>query len=244
MTAPSPPARAEAALRLLPVLIACMLGAGTLKLVTLLRAAPALAAPAAEPAAPRPPAASAPAASQPAPRQPSAAPPAAPAAEQDMLRPGERALLLQLRERRAALEAREQELQAREALAVAAERKIAARVEELAALQARLEEMENRRQQREEENWRGLVKLYETMKPRDAAAIMNDLDMPVLLAVVDRMREAKAAPILAAMQPDRARLLTAELAQLRRRGTTPPAATAQAAATPGPAPRTATAPSR
>jgi flagellar motility protein MotE (MotC chaperone) len=226
------------------VLIACLLGAGTLKLVTLLRAAPALAAPAAEPAAPRPPAASAPAASQPA-----QAPPAAPAAEQDMLRPGERALLLQLRERRAALEAREQELQAREALAAAAERKIAARVEELTALQARLEEMENRRQQREEENWRGLVKLYETMKPRDAAAIMNDLDMPVLLAVVDRMREAKAAPILAAMQPDRARLLTAELAQLRQRGTAPLAATQQAAhpqavATPGPAPRAAAAPGR
>ena len=54
-------------------------------------------------------------------------------------------------------------------------------------------------------NWRGLVKLYESMKPRDAAAIFNELDMPVLLQVLDRMKEAKAAPVLAAMQPDKAR---------------------------------------
>ena len=29
------------------------------------------------------------------------------------------------------------------------------------------------------------------MKPRDAATIFNDLDMPVLLAVVDRMKERR-----------------------------------------------------
>jgi flagellar motility protein MotE (MotC chaperone) len=53
------------------------------------------------------------------------------------------------------------------------------------------------------------------MRPRDAATIFNDLEMPVLLQVVDRMKEAKAAPVLAAMQPDKARDLTAKLAQLR-----------------------------
>ena len=54
------------------------------------------------------------------------------------------------------------------------------------------------------------MKLYEAMKPRDAATIFNDLEMPVLLQVVDRMKEAKAAPVLAAMQPDKARDLTAQ----------------------------------
>ena len=60
-----------------------------------------------------------------------------------------------------------------------------------------------------------MVKLYEMMKPRDAATIFNDLEMPVLLQVVDRMKEAKAAPVLAAMQPDKARDLTAKLAEMR-----------------------------
>ena len=59
------------------------------------------------------------------------------------------------------------------------------------------------------------MKLYESMKPRDAATIFNDLDMKVLLGVVDRMKDAKAAPVLAAMQPDKARELTTKLAALR-----------------------------
>ena len=80
-----------------------------------------------------------------------------------------------------------------------------ARVAELQALQKKLEVLEAARQQREDASWQGLVKLYETMKPRDAATIFNDLDMPVLLQVVDRMKDAKAAPVLAAMQPDKAR---------------------------------------
>jgi flagellar motility protein MotE (MotC chaperone) len=61
------------------------------------------------------------------------------------------------------------------------------------------------------------VKLYEGMRPRDAAAIFDDLDMPVLVQLIDRMREAKAAPVLGAMRPERARLLTAELARHRAR---------------------------
>jgi flagellar motility protein MotE (MotC chaperone) len=39
--------------------------------------------------------------------------------------------------------------------------------------------------------------------------------MPVLLPLVDHMKEAKAAPILAAMNPDKARDVTAALAELR-----------------------------
>ena len=63
-----------------------------------------------------------------------------------------------------------------------------------------------------------MVKTYETMRPRDAAAIFNDLDQPVLLQVLDRMKETKAAPVLAAMQPERARVITADLAKWRTRG--------------------------
>ena len=127
----------------------------------------------------------------------------------------EKALLLDLRQRRVELDAREAALVARESVLAAAEQKISARVNELQALQARLEAVEAARKERESAGWQGLVKLYEAMKPRDAATIFNDLDMPVLLQVVDRMKEAKAAPVVAAMQPDKARDLTAKLAQMR-----------------------------
>lgn len=127
----------------------------------------------------------------------------------------ERTVLEALRARREVLEQREQALAAREAVLAAAERRLARRVEELAALQQRLEELEHARSEREEAGWRGLVKLYEGMRPRDAATIFDELDMSVLVQVVDRMREAKAAPVVGAMRPDRARQLTAELARYR-----------------------------
>ena len=151
-------------------------------------------------------------------------PPPAPKAAEETPAPvtdGERAVLLELRQRRQELDAREAALVARESVLAAAEQKITAHVGELQALQKKLEALDAARQQREDTSWQGLVKVYEVMKPRDAAAIFNDLEMPVLLQVVDRMKDAKAAPVLAAMQPDKARDLTAKLAEMRTRRNEP-----------------------
>ena len=133
----------------------------------------------------------------------------------------ERGILLDLRHRRLALDARARDLDQREAELAAADRHLGDRVQQLAALQVRLEALEASRQQHSTENWAGLVKVYESMKARDAAAIFDVLDMQVLLQVLDRMRERPAAAILAAMQPDRARLATQMLAELRTRAVTP-----------------------
>lgn len=171
-------------------------------------------------------------ASTPAPAEPTrtpapATPPAAPPAQAPTPAPppaaqgptpeqqAERAVLEALRARRAEIEAREQQAAARETVVAAAERRLAQRVQELSALQQRLEALERDRAEREEAGLRGLVKLYEGMRPRDAATIFDELEMPVLVRIVDRMREAKASPVMGAMRPERARLLTAELARLR-----------------------------
>jgi flagellar motility protein MotE (MotC chaperone) len=129
----------------------------------------------------------------------------------------EKAVLLELRDRRRELEAREATLASRESMMAATEKKISERVEELQGLQKQLESLDTSHRQQENAAWQGLVKVYETMKPRDAAVIFNDLGMSVLLSVVDRMKEAKAAAILAAMTPDKARDVTTQLAQLRTR---------------------------
>ena len=151
------------------------------------------------------------------PPQPAAAPPAEPPVNE-----AERALLLDLRARRTVLDAREQALANREATQAAAEQHLNERVAQLTALQTRLEELDQTRRERDEANWRGLVKTYEAMRPRDAAVILNDMDPPVLLQVLDRMKETKAALVLAAMQPDRARTATAALAQSRSRSVAAP----------------------
>lgn len=218
--------------RLLPMTIFALAGLLAMKSVELVRVAAAAvaqgqamvaAAQAATPAAPDHPPPASPSAhptatppAQPA-ATPSAQPTATPSAEESAppVGDGERAVLLELRQRRQELDSRETAVTARESLLVAAEQKLSARVGELQALQKKLEALEAARQDRENTSWQGLVKLYETMKPRDAATIFNELDMPVLLQVVDRMKESKAAPVLAAMQPDKARDVTAQIARMR-----------------------------
>ncbi len=124
-------------------------------------------------------------------------------------------LLQDLRKRRQALDQRERQLDQKADLVQAAELKLQAKLDELTALQTRLEQVEDDRRKRNAANWSGLVKTYEDMKPRDAAGIFNVLDMNVLLEVLDRMDERKAAAVLAAMLPERARLATQMLAQKR-----------------------------
>ena len=195
-------------IRLLPVTIFAMSSLLAVKSAELVRAA----APAADPA---PKAAAAEAAKSAPPPQAAVPTPSEEAAPP--VTDAERAVLLDLRQRRQELDARDAALAERESVLAAAEQKVSARVAELQALQKKLEAPDAARKEREDASWQGLVKLYEAMKPRDAATIFNDLDMPVLLQVVDRMKEAKAAPVLAAMQPDKARDLTAKLAQMRTR---------------------------
>ena len=63
-----------------------------------------------------------------------------------------------------------------------------------------------------------LVKVYEAMKAKNAAAIFDPMPIDLLLPIVRGMRETKAAAIVAEMDPGKARALTAVLA---RAGATP-----------------------
>ncbi len=228
--------------RLLPMTMLAMAALLAVKSVALVRAAaPAAATEATAPVAtpvPVEPVATAqpkPAETKPEPAKPEVAAPDAPKSAVPVETPisdSERTLLLDLRKRRDELDQREAALTARENLLAAAEARLTARLAELGGLQKRLESLETTRKEHDDANWRGLVKLYETMKPKDAATIFNDLDLPVLLPVLDRMKESKAALVLAAMLPDRARLVTAELAQMRARANSvPPVVPAAGSAT-------------
>jgi len=172
-------------------------------------------------AAPVVPVAQAPPMTVPAPKQEAVTPETGTAPATPPVSEAERAVLLDLRQRRQALEARAKELDQRAAEMEAADRRLNDRVQQLAALQTRLETLEAEREKHKAENWAGLVKIYEAMKPREAAAIFDSLDMQVLLQVLDRMQERRVAPILAAMQPDRARLATQLLAEMRTKAITP-----------------------
>ena len=57
------------------------------------------------------------------------------------------------------------------------------------------------------------------MKPKAAAEIFNRLEIPVLLHVVERMKEAKSAVVLGKMNPAIAKRVTSELAKRKERPT-------------------------
>ena len=124
----------------------------------------------------------------------------------------ERELLQALRKRREELDEREHALDARAELMKAVELRLKAAIDHLSQLQDTTGSADQAQRRQADARWTGLVKIYEDMKPRDAAAIFDVLDMHVLLGVLDRMKDRKAAAILAAMQPDRARAATQMLA--------------------------------
>lgn len=125
-------------------------------------------------------------------------------------------LLQKLAERRELIETRAQELEQREALLTAAEGRIDRKIGELQNLQKTIEGLLKEHDDQEERKIAQLVKIYATMKPKDAARIFNDLDMPILLTVLENMKESSSAPILAAMDAGKARSVTEELSRRRR----------------------------
>ncbi len=121
-------------------------------------------------------------------------------------------LLQALADRRKALDTREGALNQREALLKAAEQRILDKQANLVATRTEVQSLLGQLDEQEKTRISNLVKLYENMKPREAADILNDLELTVMLGVVQRMNVRRLAPILAAMDPEKARDVTRALA--------------------------------
>ena len=124
----------------------------------------------------------------------------------------EQALLERLSARRSELNTYEQELAMRASLVEAAEKRIEERQQTLEALEGQIASLVEQRKEMEEGQFAGIVAMYETMKPKDAANIFNALDIEVLLRVAKMMSPRKMAPILAEMDTMRAQELTVRMA--------------------------------
>ena len=133
-----------------------------------------------------------------------------------LLTPAEIDLLQQLAERRQVLVSREQEFELRTGLLAAAESRIDKKVEELKVLRETISGLIKTFDAQQDAKLLSLVKIYENMKPKEAAKIFEELDMDTLLEVAERMKERKLAPIMAKMHPEKARDMTVELSRLRQ----------------------------
>ena len=121
-------------------------------------------------------------------------------------------MLQNLGARRGQLDQREQDLSTQIALLAAAEAKIDAKTKVLTGLKADIQGLLAQADGREAAEVDRLVKVYEGMKPKDAAARMAILDDPVRLPIAAKMKERALSAVIGQMPPADAKKLTESLA--------------------------------
>ena len=126
------------------------------------------------------------------------------------------AVLQELAKRRLTLDKRERSLVIREGVLKAVEKRLDQKLAELKRIQVALQtNIDETKKQRNRELDR-LVKIYTNMKAKKAARVFDELAIPIIIKVVKRMKATASAPILAAMDPKRVKVITAELARRER----------------------------
>jgi flagellar motility protein MotE (MotC chaperone) len=140
------------------------------------------------------------------------APTAAELAKEAGLSPAELQVLQSLGERRGQLDQRENDLNTQLALLAAAEAKLDAKVNSLKGLKSDIQGLLAQADQKQAAETDRLVKVFESMKPKDAAPRMMVLDDSVRLPIAAKMKERSLSAILAQMPPSEAKKLTEALA--------------------------------
>lgn len=125
----------------------------------------------------------------------------------------ERAVLERLQSRRQEIETRAREIDIRENLIKSAEKRIEGRIEEMKAAEARVSIAGQQKTEAENARFKGIVTMYEGMKPKDAAKVFDRLEMSVLFEIASQIAPRKMSDIMGQMQPEAAERLTVELAR-------------------------------
>ena len=132
---------------------------------------------------------------------------------QQQVSPAERAVLERLQSRRQELDARAREIDIRESLLKAAEKRVESKVEELKAVESRITTATEQKNEAEATRFKGLITMYEAMKPKDAAKVFDRLEMPVLFQIASQIAPRKMSDIMGLMSPEVAERLTTEMAR-------------------------------
>ncbi len=86
--------------------------------------------------------------------------------------------------------------------------RLALEAKQLEGLRSALEDLILKVEAAQNEDVARLVNLYRNMKPKSAAEILNELDIEASVIVLGTMAERDAAPILANLDPNRARAIS------------------------------------
>ncbi|OYW80933.1 MAG: hypothetical protein B7Z26_05735 [Asticcacaulis sp. 32-58-5] len=133
-------------------------------------------------------------------------------AKQAGMSPSELQVLQSLGTRRTQLDAREKQIASQEALIQAADAKLDGRIKQMEALKAQIQGLLDQASKGADEDTARMIKVYESMKPKDAARVLETMRDDVRLPIVAKMKERNLAAILAQMTPAGAKELTEKLA--------------------------------
>lgn len=128
------------------------------------------------------------------------------------------AILQELAKRRRTLDRRERSLVIREGVMKAVEKRLDQKLAELKRIQLALRTNIDKTEKQRNKQLDHLVKIYTNMKAKKAARVFDQLAIPIVIRVVKRMKAMASAPILAAMDPKRVKVITAVLARPERPG--------------------------
>ena len=124
-------------------------------------------------------------------------------------------ILKKLAERRKQLEEMERQLQMREDLLSASEGRIGRRIDELKTIEEKIGTDAKASEVKKAQELSDLVKMYESMKAKDAARVFDKLDITLLAAIARQMNPKKLGDVVAKMSAEQAEKLTVELANRR-----------------------------
>ncbi len=120
-------------------------------------------------------------------------------------------ILQELAERREVLDLRAKEIDKRAIQLKVAEDEIDKKLRQLKDYEQKLQKLINEYSQKEQSNIDSLVKLYASMKPKDAARIFNNMDMNITVALLKGMKPSASSAILSQMESEKAQAVTAQL---------------------------------
>ncbi|MDW3207976.1 MAG: hypothetical protein R8L07_20770 [Alphaproteobacteria bacterium] len=129
----------------------------------------------------------------------------------ESMHPTELRLANSLAERRLQLDDRERELAQREAMLAVVETRLSETQKRLESIRDEIQQLLARYENQEDEESARLQRVYSNMKPKRAAAIFNTMELDTILSVIRGMSERKLAPILEAMDPEKAVIVTQEI---------------------------------
>ena len=127
--------------------------------------------------------------------------------------PSEIQLLQDLKKRNVMLDRREKALELRERLVDLAEKRLSEKTKLMEILKGQLEKLLGNSSDKEEQELKDLAAIYEVMKPKAAAGVLDRMDNHIVFDIFKRMNRKSTAKIMENMDTGKARLISEMLAE-------------------------------